>query len=236
MTTANDLIYTAAKLIGAIQDGEALPAAVASSCLDRLNSMLDAWSIDRLLIYHVQQDSYSWPSNTQSRTIGPTGNFVASRPVKLERGSFFRDSSNQDFPVFVTEDRNAYDSIQVKSVTSTYPQMLFYDASFPNGTLYVYPKTSVALTLFLNYYGALQSFSSLTSSFSLPPGYKALIEYNLAIWCQPIFNLVVSQDDKEIAGKTLAAVKKINNPVQMAGTDLTTILKGVGRSNIFAGQ
>lgn len=198
--------------------------------------MLDAWSIDRLLIYHIQENSYTWPSNTQSRTIGPTGDFVTTRPVKLERGSFFRDSSNQDFPVFVTEDRNAYDNIQVKSVTSTYPQMLFYEAGFPNGTLYVYPKTSVALTLFLNSWGALQSFAALTTAVSLPPGYQAMMEHNLAIWCQPVFNLPVSQDVKDIARTTLAAVKRINNPVQMAGTDLTTILKGVGRSNIYAGQ
>src|SRR5712675_1315281 len=91
--SALDLITTAAQLLGAIGQGEALTADEATAGLRRLNSMLDAWSIDKLMIYNMQQESFTWAANTTSRTIGSGGAFDATRPIKLSKTSFFRDTS-----------------------------------------------------------------------------------------------------------------------------------------------
>src|SRR4030065_624135 len=111
MTTALDLITTAAKKLGAIGTGEVLTAAQGTDGLSALNSMLESLALDRLLVFHVKQSSFSWPGSTSSRTIGSGGNFSATRPTRIERGTFFRDTAGQDFPVEVTGGRSVNGSI-----------------------------------------------------------------------------------------------------------------------------
>src|SRR4051812_32681377 len=100
MTTALDLCTSAALKLGALESGEALTADEGSDCLNVLNSMLDFWAINKLLVYQIVQSTYTWPTATTSRTIGTSGNFNAARPVRIEEGTFFRDTTNNiDYPV-----------------------------------------------------------------------------------------------------------------------------------------
>jgi hypothetical protein len=235
MTTALQLIETSAKKLGALQAGESLSAADAADSLAALNSMLDGWSIDRLLVYEIQQDTHTWPASTTSRSIGTGGNFNVTRPTKIEKGTFFRDSSNNDYPVIVTMDRVTYDSLTVKSTTGTYPNILFYDPAYPLGLLYVYPTPSVALTLHLNTWQVLQNFASLTTDLSLPPGYQRAIEFNLAVELEPIFNLKVPDSVVRIAAKSMAALKAINAPTLIASvSDAAAALGQGGRWDIYS--
>lgn len=235
MPTALDLCTTSAKKLGAIQAGETLTAANATDCLAALNSMLDSFSLDRLFVYQVVQNSYAWAADTASRTIGTGGNFSATRPTKIEEGTFFRDSSNQDFPVAITEDRAVYDRICVKSTGSTYPELLFYSSGYPLGILYAYPRPSEALTLYLNSWQTLQSFSALTTDLSLPPGWQHMIEHNLAVELEPVFNLPCPDSVKRIAIESRTRIKRINAPSMLANLDPGLIGSG-GRSNIETGE
>ena len=235
MTTAADLIKTAAQKLGAVESGASLTAEEVNDGLNVLNSMLDAWAIERRYVYQIQQESLTWPSATTSRTIGASGNFNTTRPERIEEGTFFRDSNNNDYHVTVTDNRMVYDQITVKSVTSTYPQILFYDKAYPLGILYVFPVPTGALTLKLNSWKILQSFASLTTDLSLPMGYRHAIEHNLAIELEPVFEMTAPDSVVRLANKSLAALSRHNSPSVVASTEAAHVIGGGGgRYDIFA--
>lgn len=235
MSTALDLIKTAAQKLGAVESGESLTAEEANDGLNVLNSMLDGLSIEKRYIYQIQQESLTWPASTSSRTIGSGGNFTTTRPERIEAGTYFRDSGSNDYPVIVTEDRVIFDQITYKSVTSTYPQILFYDKAFPLGILNVYPIPDVELTLKLNSWKSLQSFTSLTTDLSMPKGYQWMIENNLAIALEPVFQMTAPDSVVRAANKSLAAITRVNTQELIAGNDAFAVLNGVGSTDIYAG-
>jgi hypothetical protein len=234
VTTAADLIKTAAQKLGAIESGASLTAEEANDGLNVLNSMLDALSIERRYIYQIQQESFTWTAAATSKTIGASGDFNTTRPERIEEGTFFRDSNNNDYPVMVAENREVYDRITVKSVTSTYPQILFYDKAYPLGVLYVYPVPSGALTLKLNSWKILQSFTALTTAISLPKGYQWMIENNLAIALEPVFQLTAPDSVVRAANKSLAALSRHNSPSMIAAIEATSAIGSTGHYDIFA--
>lgn len=222
--TANTMISRAMRLIQVLAPDANPTAQEAADGLYALNSMLDAWSIERLMIYQVQQNNYSWSSGSSSKTIGSGGDFSASRPARIEaQGNFFRTSGGIDYPLSVYA-REEYDRIVSKTSGGAIPEYLFYDGGFPLMTLYAYPVPSETLTLYLNTWKALQQFSSLTAQLLLPAGYQAAIEYNLARWIAPEFGQAAKaaandQDFKAMALQLKSNIKTVNAPDLIAKTD-----------------
>lgn len=195
----------------------------AADGLYALNSMLDAWSIERLMIYQVQQTTHSWAADQTSRTIGSGGNFSVTRPIRIEsKGNFFRDSSSNDYQL-TTLPRENYEHIVTKGAKSTLPEYLFHDDGFPLRTLYAYPVPSQTLTLHLNHWAPLQNFSALTTVISLPPGYQAAIEFNLALWMAPEYGASAIQAAGIIEKKAVSlknALRSQNRPNLVASVDV----------------
>lgn len=234
MTTALDLIESAALKIGAKATGETLTADEASDCLSILNSMLDHWRTKNFLVYQIVQDSYTWASGNASRTIGTGGNFNGTRPTKIE-SIYFRSSNNLDYPAAILPDSNGYDSIVQKSVSSTYPEYVYYDTAYPLGVLYAYPVPSVSLTVKINHWQALQTFAALTDSLSLPPGYQWAIEHNLAVAIQPVFAIPAPQFVVTEAALSKKSLMQINHAPLSSRTEVPAVLGAGRRPNILTG-
>lgn len=234
--TASDLITRAYKILGDIGTGETMTAAMADDGLVALNSMLDSFSIERLMIYEIRQDSLTWPSNTTSRTIGSGADFDVHRPDRVEDGTYFVDTNNIAYTVDVLRNRQVYDSIPDKTVVSSYPEKLYYEPSTQWGTLYVYPVPNQSLTLKLNSWQPLQIFDTLTETHILPAGYSRMIEFNLAKELEPESALVLPASAHRIANQSKAAVKKNNNLPVFSQTETAFVLHGRGRSDIVAGR
>lgn len=222
--TAADLIKAAAIKLGAIATGESLSADEANDSLNVLNSMLDFWRNDSFLVYQIAQNGYTWGANNRTRTIGSGADFNAERPVRIEDGTFFRDANNIDYPVTIIRDRVAYDTQVLKSNQSTYPDCLYYDPSYPNGTIYVYPVPSQALTLYLNSWQLLHRFASLGESLSMPPGYQWVIEHNLAVYLEPVFSLAAPDSVRAEAIRSKRELARTNHRPVYACTDVSTVI------------
>lgn len=236
MTTANDLIESAALKLGAKATGETLTASELSDSLSVLNSMLDMWALDRLLVYQIVQTSYTWAALASSRTIGSGGDLAGTRPIRIEEGTLFRNATdNVDIPVNIIRNRSTYDAIASKSTTSTYPDYLFYDPAYPLGVLYVYPTPSAELTLKLNTWKTLQSFASGTTDLSLPPGYQWAIETNMAIALESVFTMPAPPSVQRAAGMALSAIKRVNHTPVTAATEVALVLGGGRKPDIQAG-
>lgn len=219
MATALDLVKKSMRLCGALGQGEVPTANEATDGLNTLNAMLDSWSIDRLMVYHILQENFSWASGNASRTIGSGGNFSTTRPTKIESG--FTRISNQDYP-FRVVDREHYDAITDKTTQSSYPEIIYYDATMATGTIYAYPVPSSTITVYINSWKQLGSLSALTTSLSLPPGYQRAIEYNLAVEIAPEYGMSVPASVMDIAVKSKAAIKRINAPSLVAQVGIST--------------
>lgn len=206
------------RLAGVIGKGEAPDASESSDGLVALNAMLDSWQIERLYVYQIVQVSNTWPSATASRTIGSGGNFTQQRPVKID-SAFVVDSNSQWYDVEVLTDRSQYDGIVTKTTQSTLPRYLFMDTANPLGVIYLYPVPSASLTLKLNTWQTLQSFSSLTTALALPPGYQRAIEYSLAEEFGPEFGVTIQPLVMKKATEARAAIKTLNAPVMISRVD-----------------
>lgn len=221
--TANTMIKRAMRLVQVIGVDVNPTAQEADDALYALNAMLEAWSIERLMVYQIQQTTHSWTADQTSRTIGSAGNFNVARPIRIEsKGNFFRDSSNNDYQL-TTLPRENYEHIVSKGAKSTIPEYLFHDDGFPTRTLYAYPVPSQTLTLHLNHWTPLQSFSALTTAISMPPGYQAAVEFNLGVWIAPEYGAAAVKAAKNIekqAATLKSAIRSLNRPNLVASVDM----------------
>lgn len=235
MPTANELILTACQKLGVKESGGTLTASEASDSLSILNSMLDSWSIEGLMIYQTVQSQYSWSAGNTSRTIGTGGNFNGPRPDSIEPGTFFRDQNGIDRPVDILRDRQSYDSYASKTATSTtIPISLFLDPGYPLATLYCYPTPSITLSLFLNYQSSLQNFATVNDSLSLPPGYQWAIEHNLAVALESVFQTAANPSVMKIATESKKIIKRNNHIPITSYTEAADLTSSRGGYNVYA--
>lgn len=234
--TALELIRGGLRLIGEDGESETVSAETAANGLLTLNEMLDSWALKRFMVHQIMQQELAWPAATTSRSIGPSGHFNFSRPIKLETGCFLRDAVDQDYELRVLEDQSAYDRLSLKSTQTQYPSAIFYSPSFPIGQLYLWPTPSVDIRIFINMRLELQRFDSLTEELSLPPGYQQCIRFNLAICLAPEYGgASVPAEVIAIARDSLANMSQINAPKLVSRCETAFISRGRRDYDIVSG-
>lgn len=221
MPSAQEMIRQAYEISGILGEVDDLSAANAQFGLTRLNAMLDSWRTDRLFCYQLLEESFALTANQGSYTIGSGADFDTDRPLDILDPCYVREN-NIDYPVQVVT-KTAFKRIVAKStVTSNYPEELFYEPAFPTGTILLYPVPSAANTLFINSLKTLQEFDTLTESLSLPPGYQEAIEYNLAIRLAAKKGFPINIENKKIAAKAIGRIKRTNDKPIVARIEIET--------------
>ena len=211
-TSAGDQINGALRLIGQLAEGETPSAATSDDALTALNQMLDSWSAERLSVFSTQDQMFTWPASTKSRTIGPTGDFVGNRPVLLDDATYFRDPSNNiSFGIKIINQQQ-YDGIAVKTVTSTYPQVIWVNMDMPNMDMYIYPVPTKALEWHFISVTELVEPATLATTLVIPPGYLRAFRFNLACEIAAEFGVEPPATVQRIAMSSKRNIKRINNP------------------------
>jgi len=234
-TTAADQINGALRLIGMLAEGETPSAATAQDSLSALNQMIDSWNTERLSTFSTQDQVFTWPVNTIHRTLGPTGDFVGNRPILLDDSTYFLDPSNGiSFGIKIINQQQ-YDGIAVKTVTSTYPQVMWINMDYPNIDMYVYPVPTKALEWHFISVTELDQPASLSTSLTFPPGYLRAFKYNLACEIANEFGVEPPPNVARIAMTSKRNLKRINNPDDIMSLPYS-IVGTRQRFNIFAGN
>ena len=235
MTTANDQINGALRLIGQLAEGETPSAATSQDSLTAMNQMLDSWSSERLSVFSTQDQVFTWTQGYISRTLGPTGDFVGNRPVLLDDATYFRDPSNNiSFGIKIINQQQ-YDGIAVKTVTSTYPQVLWINMDMPNVSMYIYPVPTKALEWHFISVTELVEPATLATSLIIPPGYLRAFRFNLACEIAAEFGVEPPPSVQRIAMSSKRNIKRINNPDDVMSLPYS-IVATRQRFNIFAGN
>ena len=233
--SAGDQINRALRLLGILAEGETPSAATSQDALTALNQMIDSWSVERLSVFCTQDQTFTWTAGLITRTLGPTGDFIGLRPVLLDEATYYRDpGTNVSFGIkFINQQQ--YNGIAVKTVTSTYPQVIFVNMTYPDVTMTVYPRPTRDLEWHFVSVQELSEPATLATVLAFPPGYLRAFTYNLAMEIAPEFGVEPSPQVTRIAMTSKRNLKRINNPDDVMSMPYA-IVATRQRFNIYAGN
>lgn len=235
--SAGDQINRALRLLGVLAEGETPSAATSQDALMALNQMIESWNTERLAVFSTQDQVFLWPAGVgnQTRTLGPTGNFVGLRPILIDDATYFRDpGTNVSFGVKLINQQQ-YNGIAVKTVTSTYPQVMFVNNTFPDMTMTIYPVPTRELEWHFVSVEELSNPATLATELYFPPGYLRAFAYNLAMEIAPEFGVEPSPQVQRIAMTAKRNLKRINHPDDVMSMPYA-IVSSRQRFNIYAGN
>lgn len=182
--TVLDEITAALREIGVAGEGYSLSASESADGLTALNRMVDQWAAERLQIFKVTRTAFNLTANVQDYAVG-TGSIVnVARPVFVEQINIQDTSPNPDVEIPLGDPLTdeEWAAIQVKALTSAWPQAAYYNPTYPTGTISFWPvPTSTTLQGVLYAPQAVAQFAGLTDVISLPPGYEEMLVTNLAV-------------------------------------------------------
>ena len=238
--TAADIIRAAMRLIQVSSSDTDLTAAELDDGIESLNRMLDSWSADELMLYHVVRESFWLESGKNPYTIGIDGDFDTTRPIKVVGASLvlYNAGIPVTYPMQVIN-WDAYQSIRLKTLATNVPGSVYYDAEFPLASLYIYPLfapsgTNTSAQITLASWKPLAVIESATDTMEFPPGYWEALVYNLAIRLAEEYQFDVRPNTQNLAAMALKRVKRINQRTQTLPQDAALMNTSQRRYNIYS--
>ena len=216
MTTALQLITSSLRKLGAVAAGEALDADEQSDALAALNQILESWNLKGLALFRRENAAYTLVPSQQAYSVGSGADFDGPRPITLH--SAFVTRGGIDYPIAVLTQAQWNDIIQ-KSTESEIPEGVYYEPTFPAGTMRFWPVPIEALTVTLAIDMQLAAIADINDDLAFPPGYERALLYALAVDLAPEYPAVtLSQSVIDTADEALADIKRANNTQQQPAT------------------
>ena len=215
MPTANELISSSLRKLDIIASGETAAGSEADETLEMMNDILEQWSLEDLMVYYSTVISIPLTAGVNSYTLGPTGAFVTTRPIEL-LGAMIRTTDLLDIPIEII----AYENYQVviqKATSGSYPSLIAYQPTYPDGTIFLWQSPSSGLTLRLNVNAQFIAVADLATEVALPIGYKKALQDAISV------ELAIKYGKSEMLDtlKELARISKMN--VKRKNTKRTTM-------------
>lgn len=174
---ANAIIKASLRRLLVIDTGGSPTTAQYTVGLEILNDLLKSWSASLDLVYEDTREELTIPSNTQTFTIGPSGDQLTARPLEIRVATL--STGNVEYPIAIIDEKT-YQSFANKKTTGQ-PFRLYYRNTFPNGTVYFEFTSDEQYTLILTSIKQLTQFPDGTTEISLPEHYERALKSNLAI-------------------------------------------------------
>lgn len=227
--TAQDIIKDALRDLGRFGKGESLDDDDSERGLQASKDLLDAWSIEKLIVFATTTISQALTAGKSSYTIGASGaDITATRPLNIEV-AVIRDAGGVDHPMRVIAFLD-YERIQTKTVQSDLPLRIAFNPGFPNGTLHLYPAPASANTLRADVVTQLVQLTAQATVFSMPPGFRRAVRKNLALELAPMFGVTPGPwlIKQAIESKAMVKRNNIQNRELMARYDQILLAMGRG--------
>ena len=177
------LILDALQDLRVVMDGQTPTAGDITDASRKLNFLIKKWAIKGLLLWCRDWIQVPMVMNQYRYTIGPTGDVVTYRPLRVLPGSYIRTTCGvntpNDVPLTILS-RIEYDYMSQKGTVAT-PNSIYYDPQMApspfsaydpanaNGVLYVWTAPQDATqTIFLDVQRPIQDMTSGTQLFDFP--------------------------------------------------------------------
>jgi len=175
--TAETIIKSAMRAIGALAPGETPTSDELTDGLEALKFMLRSWGSQNLYIHFTTQENFPLTGATYY-TIGTGGTFNTTRPTFI-RGAYLDDKdSRYDILTEAQYRNNEYG--------------LWYSPEYPLGKIYIYPLDTG--TLYLDTLKPFTELTGYTDSLTYPPEYDEAIKFNLALRLCPEYGRPATQE------------------------------------------
>ncbi len=208
-TTAAVIIEDALKENQIISEGEVPSSTMYSDGLRMLNRLCDTLSNNDDFAYYASQYSMAMTGQT-SFTIGPSGaDLTAARPIRIDTAVVTRLGIT--YPVKVI-DNQRYDELTLKTLTGANTAAIYYEGTYPNGTVYCYPL-STGCTLQMRVLNQVKNFAATTTQIDMPEGYEDFLMLGLAIRMAPSYGRPVNPDTRQAYNRAKKLVMNTNQVV-----------------------
>lgn len=212
----SDLLRSSFRCIGQLRPGFGYSPSELIDALFILNAMLDSWVTDELNGYCTLTQTFEFVAAQDSYSIGPGGDFNTVRPVRIIDAKYIV-MTNPDQPLhegLEVINSQQYEAIVLPLTASTIPQRLYYNPTYPLGTLRLWPvvvNTSDKL-LISSWQPISGGITDQAAVFSVPPGYLDAVRYHLAIRLAMEWDKPLKEGVMMLATEALAKVQRLNAP------------------------
>jgi hypothetical protein len=203
--TTQELIKAAYRKIGVVAVGETPSDDEMQDALLMLKVIFRNWAAKVGPIYVTTTDTHTLTSGTTSYTIGSGATINTARPSMIKAAYATENGLDYDLDII---DEKTYLKIADKDIGYNYPSKLWYQPTYPNGTIYLWPPGGGTLTI--HSYKQLSEPSALTTSIQFPGEYDAAIIWNLAEQMSPEYGMEPTPYIMNMAQETLDDVINFN--------------------------
>ncbi len=250
--TIKDIISGSLRLLGVIASGETASAAELADGASALQSILESWSNQGLLIPSVTTDVFPLTAGQPTYTIGinddaSTGDFATYRPMIIEHAKYsqittttistpdpvdpilnppiitYTYAANAEYPITICNDQE-WASISDKTLSSSVPTKLYFEETYPFPKIHLWPVPTGAVGLVLYSQKQITRFSTTLDVVKFPPGWSRALRYNLALEIAPEYGKEVGITVATIAGESKAELMRKNTRELLMGSDLTGVV------------
>ena len=218
--SARQIGTPALRLIGVAAAEMPITADMAQSTLDALNTMLDGWSVERLLTWTrpryalplvAGQGTYTW--GLVSGEASPA-DIPHTAPVRLEICLLnIGGSPAQEWPVQVLTQDEWETQVWFKDLQSAYVEAVYLEDTQPYNMLHCFPVPSQVNTVVLLPWQAHSPYAGWDAVLEWPQGYQRAFVYNLACEVGPQYGIEVSPQVMRIAEESKRALFVINTDI-----------------------
>lgn len=232
MTIAIDIIGASLRLISSATPGEAVNGTEASNALTVLNRLLAAFSMEWGLINQTTIEPFPLLVNQVSYTIGVGGDFNTVRPDIIVNQWLYDTVADIRYPIDQISDWQ-YNAITKNDIGSI-PKVIYYDAQFPLGVIYVYPVAGTTnYVLNLESKKPMAQFLTLNDQMNLPGEYYEELVMLLADELAPEYGYEIPQKLASKIDRVRDLMKARNFKRTVATFDYPT--RGVRNGSILDG-
>jgi hypothetical protein len=205
-TNGKAIVKRALRLLGAISSGEEPSGNELTDGIEALNKMLDSWNSENLMVWALEE--FSFTTNSRSMSVGPGADLDMPRPGSLERGQVFIRKDEISYPL---EPMTSAEWGLVEGLTSSgLPNAFHYDRAVAFASLNFDITPDQTYTLVLRVPTLLRQITSAVATIQLPAGYAEALDYSLAIRLAPEYGKEVPLTILDIATTARAKIQRNN--------------------------
>lgn len=178
--TVLEVIQDAYETIGYLAKGVALSQPDIASALRSVKMVLGMWGEDAMAVSAITKRSFTLAVDQVSYTIGKTAsaNVYEARPISI-RAVVVRDKDGTDWWVRRLS-HDEYLALPDKYAQGR-PNMYYYNAASPTGTLYFNRAPAVAETCIYHAEEPISEPSAVSEDFTLSPGCRLALKWELVL-------------------------------------------------------
>lgn len=209
--TTSDLIAASLKRLGVLDGDETPTGTETNDALIRLNDLIDGWGTERLSMYTSSRTTWTITSGTAAYSIGTGSTVNRVRPVYVDSIRFIDTSQDPDLEMplsLLTVE--GYAAIPQKALTSTYPTCVYYNLTYPTGTITFWMVPTSTTLQGVIYAPVAVTELALADTISLPPGYRRFLRDALAVELAPEYAVQPAPSLLQSAIDAKADVKRAN--------------------------